>query len=209
MLELVEPFLTSPWAYALILGIAAVDAFVPAVPSEATVISAGVLAGLGDLSLAGVVAAGAAGALAGDTISYGGGRILSDRVGAWLQRSNGRRRESARAKRLLDRRGPLVIVSARFVPFGRTAATLTAGVVRYRFQRFAVWAATAAVLWASYAALAGYLGGRVFADQPLLAFAVAFAIAATLVGVALGFDRVREYGYPYGGRNRGAPPCSA
>ena len=47
----------SPWAYALILAVAAVDAFLPVVPSEATVVTAGVFAAVGDLSLALVIAA--------------------------------------------------------------------------------------------------------------------------------------------------------
>jgi membrane protein YqaA with SNARE-associated domain len=126
-IEVVESLLTSPWAYLLIFVIAALDAVIPAVPSEATVISAGVLAGTGDLSLLAVVSAGAAGALIGDATAYGGGRLMSERAVRWLQKSARGRRESERAARLLDRRGPLVIVTARFVPGGRTAATFTAG----------------------------------------------------------------------------------
>src|ERR671914_3090744 len=64
----------SPWTYAVILGIAALDAILPLVPSETTVISAGVLAGAGDLQLGLVIAAGALGAYAGDTSAYALGR---------------------------------------------------------------------------------------------------------------------------------------
>lgn len=206
MIETLEPFLASPWAYVVILGIAALDAVVPAVPSEATMISAGVLAGVGELSLVAVVFAGAAGAFAGDTLSYGGGRLMSGRVDAWLQRGTRRRRESARAARVLARRGALVIVSARFVPGGRTAATLTAGIVGFGFRRFALWAATAAALWATYGALVGYLGGRVFADRPLLALGGAFAFAAAVVALGVALGRLRAYGYPYGGGRRVVPP---
>jgi membrane protein DedA with SNARE-associated domain len=217
VIEFIEPFLTSPWAYALILGIAALDAVVPAVPSEATVISAGLLAGLGELNLAAVISAGAAGALLGDTASYGGGRLLRGRVGPWLQRTPRRRRESERAARLLERRGPLLIVAARFVPGGRTAATLTAGVVGYGFRRFAAWAAAAAGLWATFAGLAGFLGGRVFEEQPLLAFGLSFGVAGAVVVVAAAISRVRSraatrprtYGYPYGGCVPRVPPSTA
>lgn len=222
MIELLEPLLTSPWAYLLIFAVAALDAVVPAVPSEATVISAGILAGAGELSLAAVVSAGAAGALIGDTAAYGGGRLLSARASRWLQRSARGRRESARATRLLDRRGPLLIITARFIPGGRTAATFTAGIVRYRFRRFASWAAAAAVLWASYAALAGYLGGRVFEERPLLALAASFGLAAGIVVAVEAIRRLRArrpsaarirasgvvpgYGYPYGGNRAVVPP---
>jgi membrane-associated protein len=220
VIELLEPLLTSPWAYLLIFAVAALDAVVPAVPSEATVISAGILAGAGELSLVAVVSAGAAGALIGDTAAYGGGRLLSPRATRWLQRSARGRRESERALRLLDSRGPLLIITARFIPGGRTAATFTAGIVRYAFRRFALWAAAAAGLWASYAAFTGYLGGRVFEERPLLALAASFGLAAGLVVAAEAIRRlragrasvrrvsgvVRGYGYPYGGNRAVMPP---
>jgi membrane-associated protein len=47
--------------------------------------------------------------------------------------------------------------------------------------RFAPYILVAAVLWALYGGLLGYLGGRVFRDQPIYALLVAFGIAA-LVG---------------------------
>ena len=179
MLSSLEALAGSPWAYALILAIAAVDAFFPVVPSEATVVTAGVFAAVGDLSLALVIAAGAGGALAGDTASYGGGRLLSGRIGPWLERTPKRQRRTDRARRLLHRRGAFVVLGARFVPGGRTAVTLTAGAIRFRFLRFGAYAIVAATLWATYAGLAGYVGGQAFAEQPLL------AVGAALAGVAL------------------------
>ena len=74
---------------------------------------------------------------------------------------------------------------ARFVPGGRTATTFTSGVVGLRWHtRFAPFIAVAAVLWALYGALLGYLGGRIFRDQPLYALLVAFGIAGAVAGVA-------------------------
>ena len=55
---------------------------------------------------------------------------------------------------------------------------MTAGVVRYGFRRFAGFALLAAAIWASYAGLAGYVGGRVFEEEPLLALGAALAAAA-------------------------------
>src|SRR4051794_30503398 len=74
--SLVDLVAATPWAYAAILAIAALDAVFPLVPSETTVIAAGVLAAAGELELPLVVAAGAAGALGGDSTSYAaGGRL--------------------------------------------------------------------------------------------------------------------------------------
>jgi membrane protein DedA with SNARE-associated domain len=182
----------SPWTYAALFGVAALDVLVPLVPSETAVISAGVLAGAGDLQLALVIAAGATGAYLGDTSAYLLGRGLGDRFGRRLFRSERGARRRAWAERTLDRHGGPLIVGARFVPGGRSAATVTAGLVRMRFARFAAFAGAAGIIWASYAGLAGYLGGRVFEDRPLLALAVGFGIAVGLFGAIEALRRARR-----------------
>jgi membrane-associated protein len=168
----------SPWTYAVILGIAALDALVPLVPSEATVISAGVLAGAGELQLAFVIAAGALGAYAGDSSAYWLGRGLDDRLARRLFRGVKGADRRAWAERALDRHGGPIIFGARFIPGGRTATTVTAGLLLMRWARFATFAALAAVGWASYAALLGYIGGRAFEDNPLWGLLLGFGIAA-------------------------------
>lgn len=184
----------SPWTYALILGIAALDALLPLVPSEATAIAAGVLAAAGDLSLAFVIAAAAAGAFAGDTTSYGIGRGLRDRIGSRLLPA----RRRAWAERLLETRGGPLIVGARFVPGGRTAVTLTAGMVAMPARRYLRLAGFAAIVWASYAALLGYVGGRAFEEHPWRGLLLAFGAAAAL---ALVIELVRR------ARSLRAAPC--
>ena len=175
----------SPWTYAFVLAIAAVDALFPLVPSETTAIAAGVLAATGDLSIAFVIAAATAGAFIGDTSSYGLGRSLGDRVGSRLLP----RKRRAWAERALDARGGALIVGARFVPGGRTAVTLTAGLIAMPLRRYVRLAALAAVLWASYAALLGYVGGRAFEEHPWRGLVIALVAAAAL---ALGVELVRR-----------------
>jgi membrane protein DedA with SNARE-associated domain len=167
----------SSWTYAAIIAIAALDALLPLVPSEATVISAGVLAGAGELSLALVIVAGAAGAFAGDSSAYWLGRRLDRQIAGLAFRGEAGRRRRLWAEGTLERHGGPVIFGARFVPGGRTATTVTAGAVRMRWLRFAAFAALAAVAWASYAALLGYLGGRAFEHNPLWGLVLGFGIA--------------------------------
>jgi membrane-associated protein len=184
LLDLVS---SSPWTYAVLLGVAATDALLPLVPSETAVISAGVLAGAGDLHLGLVIAAGAAGAYAGDTSAFSLGRRFRGRIqGTFFRGERGRRRR-AWAEDALQRHGGSVIFGARFVPGGRTATTVTAGALRMRRARFAVFAAAAGIAWASYAGLVGYLGGQAFEDNPLWGLLLGFGIAATVyVAVELG-----------------------
>ena len=40
----------------------------------------------------------------------------------------------------------------------------------------------AGLCWATYAALLGYFGGRVFEEEPLKGFLIAFAIALAVTG---------------------------
>jgi membrane-associated protein len=182
----------APLAYAIVFGVAAGDAVLPALPGESAVILAGVLAAAeSSLVLGWVIAAAAAGAFVGDNTSYWIGRSSGRALCPWLQ--GGRTRAIAQwARQALDRRGGLIIVTARYIPGGRTVATLTSGITRYPYRSFGGWAALAAVSWALYAALLGYLGGRVFHDKPWLAVLIAFAVAAGLGLVVEALRRARS-----------------
>ena len=57
-----------------------IDAFFPIVPSEATAIAAGVVAGTGGLNVRALILAAALGAIAGDNICFALGHFLGDRV---------------------------------------------------------------------------------------------------------------------------------
>ena len=183
----------SLWTYPLLLGICAGDAVVPLLPSETAVIVCGIQAARGELSLGWVIAFAAVGAFVGDNTSYAGGRWLGHPV---VQRFFSGERAQERlewAKRFLKERGSYVLVVARFVPGGRTATTFTSGLVHLRWPtRFAPFVLVAALLWATYGALVGYLGGRTFRDEPIYALLLAFGIAALVTVVAEAVRRVRK-----------------
>jgi membrane protein DedA with SNARE-associated domain len=70
----------SPWTYAFLFAISALDVIIPLVPSETSVILAGVLASSGDLELVLVILFAAAGAIVGDNTAYWIGRTLGHRI---------------------------------------------------------------------------------------------------------------------------------
>ena len=178
----------SAWAYVVVLLFAVVDAVFPVVPSETAVITAGVVAVSGDLSLPVVIAAAAVGAFAGDNLAYGIGRRYGTRVTDRFFRGEKAKRRLDWASTKLEERGGELIAVARFIPGGRTAVTLTAGLTRFPWRRFAVFDAIAALIWAGYAALLGYFGGQAFEHQPWKGLLVALGIA---FAVTLGTELVR------------------
>jgi membrane-associated protein len=171
----------SVWTYPYLFGISALDVLFPLVPSETSVILAGVFAGTGDLFILAVILAAAAGAVLGDNTSYWIGR----KAGPWIMRRffAGKRKERIDwAEAQIEERGPYLIVVGRFIPGGRTAVTLTAGLLEMRWRKFFAFDVAAGLCWATYAALLGYFGGRVFEEEPLKGFLIAFAIALAVTG---------------------------
>lgn len=196
----------SGWAYGVVFLFAVLDAIFPVVPSETAVITAGVVAAAGDLSLPVVIGTAAAGAFVGDNIAYAIGHRYGDWVVRRFFRGAKARRRLDTAKRQLDRRGGELIAVGRFIPGGRTAITLTAGLTRFPWRRFAWYDTVAAIIWAGYAALLGYFGGQAFEGQAwkglLLALGIAFAVAAISEAVRYAVRRRRR------GRRREAPEKS-
>lgn len=174
----------SAWTYAVVLAFAALDAVAPLVPSETLVVAAAALAASGRLSLALVLLAAAAGAFAGDNSGYLIGRLASRRVERWMSGSPKRARRLAGAERQLEQRGGTIIVVSRFVPGGRTATMISAGIVGMRWRRFAVLDLAAAVIWALYGGLIGFFGGTAFEDEPLVGVGLALGLA-TLLGLLI------------------------
>ena len=178
-----KDFSSSPWFYLIIFVIAALDSVLPIVPSETLVIIGGVSAGLGNLWIPLVIVVAASGAFIGDNMSYLIGREASDWV---IRRQTHTDKGAARMAKIVEQvheRGGLLLITARFIPGGRTALTLSCGVTKQPRRWFISWAAVAAVIWGNYAALLGLIGGKSFEDNHTLAFIIAFvsAFSITLV----------------------------
>jgi membrane-associated protein len=171
----------SLWTYAFLFGISALDVIFPLVPSETAVILAGVLAGTGDLAIWAVIPCAAVGAIVGDNVSYLIGRVAGERIlERWFKGE--RRKRIDWAERQIKERGPYLIVVGRFIPGGRTAVTLAAGLLEMPWRRFILFDVLAGIAWASYASLLGYFGGKTFEESPLKAFLIAFAVALGVSG---------------------------
>ena len=91
------------------------------------------------------------------------------------------------AERQFEKRGGILILVGRFIPGGRTLSSMSAGALGFSWPRFIAWDILAAVIWSIQAALPGYIGGVVVADQPWLAMLVGFSLSLLFAGgIAIG-----------------------
>ena len=139
--------------------------------------------GLGNLWIPLVIACAASGAFIGDNMSYLIGREASD----WVMRRQNRTEKGAKRMAAIveqvHERGGLLLITARFIPGGRTALTLSCGVTRQPRRWFVGWAAVAAIIWGHYAALLGFIGGKSFEENHTLAFIIAFVTAFSITAL--------------------------
>ena len=182
-LELLTASLTSPWVYLLIALAAALDSLVPIVPSETLLITAATFAATGQPHPAGLVLAAASGALLGDLAAHLVGRFAATGVGRW--------RRWSRIEKLLgsahtafSRRGGTVLIAGRFVPGGRSLATIGSGLLGFPVRAFLLWDGIGSLAWALYSTGIGLIGGTLFEDRPLLGVAVGIGIALAITGSA-------------------------
>ena len=189
----------SALSYLIAFLVPALDAIFPALPGESAVLALGVAtAGSTDPRIALLVGCAAAGAFAGDNLSY----LLGRRFGPAVQRrfftTPKGMKARAWAERSLERYGTQLIVVCRFIPGGRTAVTLTCGLTGYPRRRFVAATALAAVIWALYAFFIGRLGGRAFEDNPwiglVIAFGASIAVSAVIEAIRRLLARRRRAG---------------
>jgi membrane protein DedA with SNARE-associated domain len=183
--EWLDDFSANWWFLLIIFSVALLDSVLPVVPGETTVIAGGVAAGAGNQTLAFVILAGAVGAFLGDNLAYAIGNRFEPRVRAWAARKPNRAARLDSAGLQIKKRGGLLLITARFIPGGRTILTVSSGITQQPRLWFAAWVAIAATIWATYAAGLGYLFGQAFEDDHTIAFWLAF-------GTALGITALVE-----------------
>ncbi|HZD01192.1 MAG TPA: bifunctional DedA family/phosphatase PAP2 family protein [Actinomycetes bacterium] len=154
--------LVSPWAYVVLGLLAAAEsaAFVGlAVPGETAMLLGGFLAYQGRVNLAAMMAAGAAGAVVGDSIGYQIGRLF----GEPLKRSRLGRRVGgdrwARGEAYLRAKGGRAVFLGRFVGLLRALVPALAGMSRMPYRTFLPWNVAGGIIWAPGFVLLGYLAG--------------------------------------------------
>ena len=192
--EWIDEFSANWWFLLIIFSVALLDSVLPIVPGETTVIAGGVAAGAGNQTLALVIFAGASGAFLGDNLAYAIGNRFEPRVRAWAARRPNRAARLDSSALQIKKRGGLLLITARFIPGGRTILTVSSGITQQPRVWFAAWVAVAGIIWATYAAGLGYLFGQAFEDSHALAFWLAFGTALSITALVEIIRWIRDRG---------------
>ena len=179
------------WFLGVIFIIALLDSVIPVVPSETTVIIGGVAVATGTAPypLLAVIVAGAAGAFIGDNMAFSIGKRWSAAFERRAARKPKFATKLAWAHEQISQRGGLLLITARFIPGGRTAITIASGITRQSRAWFMRWTFIAAIIWATYSAGLARLVGEPFKDDHAKAFWIAFG---TALGINVAIELVRH-----------------
>jgi membrane protein DedA with SNARE-associated domain len=170
------------WAVFLFIGIESMG--IP-FPGETMLITAAIYAGnTHRLNIILVIAAAAAGAIAGDNLGYGighwGGYRLVRRYGGLIRLNEGRLKLG---QHLFRKHGGKVVFFGRFVSVLRAYAAFLAGTNRMPWRRFLVFNAAGGIVWATVFGTGAYLLGQQISRLSQTA-AIVLGIAAVIVIVA-------------------------
>jgi membrane protein DedA with SNARE-associated domain len=164
------------------------------VPGETLLVAAALAAAHGHLKIGLVVAAAAAGAILGNLIGFGIGRVLGHKVletQGWRIGLNARR--LALGRYMYARHGGKMVFLCRFAAVLRSFSGLLAGANAMRWRAFVLWSVVGGVVWACVIGFGVFwLGNKAksLTGTASLAFAV---VVVGLIGLALYFARRNEH----------------
>jgi membrane protein DedA with SNARE-associated domain len=179
--------LIATYGYVAVAAIIALESMGVPVPGETVLVIASLIASRHHLNIGGVIAAAAAGAMAGDNIGYWVGREFGYRLllryGSYLGLTT---RRIKLGQYLFMRHGGKVVFFGRFVAVLRVLAAFLAGMNRMDWRTFLYANAAGAVVWSCTVGIAAYTLGRavLHVTGPLGISLLALA-ALTLVGGVL------------------------
>ena len=179
------------WAYVLCFLLVWLDAIIPIFPGETTLSSASTLAAEGSLELELVIAAGALGAIVGDSSLFWIARKSAARVQGQLDKAleNPKVRAGWDA---LDRSPGILIVAGRYVPGMRFAVNATMGLSDIPYRRFLPWSVVGGILWSVYTCTLAYNVATTLSGYPLASLLISGFITSALLAAIYFVDRRRR-----------------
>jgi membrane protein DedA with SNARE-associated domain len=190
-LAYVQPLVAQYGLYAVFVIVMLESAGVP-LPGETALVLASIYAGAtGDLHIAQVIAAAAAGAIKGYYMGFWVGRHfgmpLLKRYGRFIHLDEKR---LAFGEAMFRRHGAKIVFFGRFVAILRIFAALLAGVNRYGWGSFLFYNAAGGIVWATVFGLGGYFFGE--AIHRFTGPVGLIALAGVVLGIGVSWWVVRR-----------------
>lgn len=178
-------------AYLSIMLLVAGDAVIPVLPGETTLNAASTVAANGELALVLVIAAGALGAIIGDSCLFWIARRNRHRIEPQIEKAKSDERVTTALSYLGDNRKVLLVL-ARYVPGLRFVVNATFGLSDLPYRQFLPWSALGGLLWAAYTCLLAYWVGSTIEDYPVASMMVSGAITTALIAILFLRERRRR-----------------
>lgn len=175
--------------YAGIALLMFIETVFPPVPSEVIMAISGLEAAEGTFSLAGAIAAGTAGAMAGNIFWFVLARKIGihrfdpfiRRWGRWLTMSLG---DIEKGQKWFDLHGGPFVMFARMLPTLRSLISVPAGLMEMNFKRFVIYSTIGTAGWTAMLGYAGFKLGQNYDDVEHLIGPVSTAV---IVVLAIGY----------------------
>ena len=162
-------------------------------PGDSLLVTAGVFAGAGHLSLSVLLIFVTLCAIAGDQLGYFIGRLAGQSL---YKREDSRffkKRHLERAHEFYEKYGGKTIILARFVPIIRTFCPPVAGAAKMNYAHYFLYDIFGGVLWVWSMTLLGYTLGRTVPNiDKRIHFVIAAVIVASLIPAAYSAWRARS-----------------
>lgn len=162
-------------------------------PGDSLLVTAGVLAGAGDLKLASLLVLVTFSAIAGDQLGY----AVGWKAGQSLYRRKDSRffkhRHLEEAHDFYERYGGKTVIMARFIPIIRTFCPPVAGAAKMNYARYLTYDIFGGLLWVWSMVLAGYTLGRSVPNiERKLHYVIAIVVILSLMPAAFHAWNVRR-----------------
>jgi membrane protein DedA with SNARE-associated domain len=156
----VEPFVHQ-YGYIGVSGLLFLESVGLPIPGEATLISAAVFAGLGELNIFGIIGVGLLACVIGSSLGY----LIGSLVGRRLVKRFGKfimldQKKYLRVETFFNKRGPVVVLFARFFEILRQLYGFIAGTSSMGWQLFSLFNIFGSLLWLCFWSAIGYYGGN-------------------------------------------------
>jgi membrane-associated protein len=164
-------------------------------PGDSLLVTAGIFAAAGHLSLATLLTLGSVCAVAGDQVGYLIGRTTGQ---ALYRREDSllfKKKHLERAHDFYERYGGKTIVLARYIPIIRTFVPAVAGAASMNYRRFVSYDVFGGILWVCSMVLLGYsLGSAVPDIDRHIHFVIIIVVFISILPAIIGTLRHRRRG---------------